>query len=408
MRAIVTLFLGLALAAPATAQAEQAAALAPAATIPAATVVPVERAEVQGQVPLSGTLVARQEVQVFPQVSGYEITEILVEAGDTVDAGDPLARLSDVTLKALLAQSEAEWQRASAGVSQAKSQIASAEAARTQAVSALDRARRLQRSGNIPQAALDQAVAAAAAAQAQAAAAGDGLAVAEAALAQADAARSIARLNVERATITAPVAGLIVTRNAERGAIAAAGGQPLFTIIADGEIELSAQVIETALRDLTVDQPAQVEVAGIGTVTGKVRLIPASVDPVTRLGVVRISLDDDARLRTGVFASGVIITARREALTVPATAVLADATGERVQVVRDGRVETRAVRAGLLWQGRREIVEGLAEGDQVIARSGAFFRDGDQVIATAPAAPASAPEPAAPDAAPPPAPTPEG
>ncbi|MEF9605628.1 efflux RND transporter periplasmic adaptor subunit, partial [Paracoccus sp. PXZ] len=80
-------------------------------------------------------------------------------------------------------------------------------------------------------------------------------------------------------------------------------------------------------------------------------------------------------------ASGWIVTDRRQAVTVPASAILADASGERVQVVRDGRIETRKVRGGLLWQGRREILEGIAAGEQVVARAGAFFRSGDQVRA---------------------------
>ena len=66
---------------------------------------------------------------------------------------------------------------------------------------------------------------------------------------------------------------------------------------------------------------------------------------------------------------------------MPASAVLADATGERVQVVKDGRIETREVRSGLIWQGRREILEGVASGETVVARAGAFFRSGDQVRA---------------------------
>ena len=356
------------------------------AAIPSVTVAAAAMAEVQAHVPMTGTLVARQQVQVFPQVTGYEITELLVEAGDEVAQGQVLARLSDTTLKAQLAQAEAEWQRATAGVRQARSQITSTEAARTQAVTALDRAQRLKNSGNASQAALDQAVAAEAAAQAQAASADDGLAVAEAAQAQADAARSIATLNVERTAITAPVAGSLVTRNAQLGAIAAAAGEPMFVIVAGGEIELEAEVIETALQSLHPDLPAEVQVAGVGAVQGRVRLVPASVDPVTRLGIVRVALDDDDRLRTGLFASGFIVTARRDAVTVPASAVLSDAQGDRVQVVRDGRVETRKVQAGLLWQDVREIAQGVEIGEQVIARSGGFFRDGDRVNAVTPAA----------------------
>ena len=70
---------------------------------------------------------------------------------------------------------------------------------------------------------------------------------------------------------------------------------------------------------------------------------------------------------------------QREAITVPAGAVLADGSGERVQVIRDGRVEARPVKAGILWDGQREILDGLQPGEVVMQRAGAFFRDGDPV-----------------------------
>ena len=175
------------------------------------------------------------------------------------------------------------------------------------------------------------------------------------------------------------MAGTVVARTAELGALAGAGTEPLFTLLADGAVEMSAEVIETALAGLKAGDPAEITVAGVGPVAGSVRLVPASVDPVTRLGVMRISLEAASGIRIGQFASGWVITDRREAVTVPAGAVLADDAGERVQVVTGRTVETRPVRAGLLWNGRREIVEGLALGERVITRSGAFFRTGDQV-----------------------------
>ena len=205
--------------------------------------------------------------------------------------------------------------------------------------------------------------------------------MARAALAQADAARRIARLNLGHARITAPVDGVVVARTAELGAISGTGGDALFTLIAAGEIELAADVIETALAQLTPGDAALIDVAGLGPVAGRLRLAPASVDPVTRLGTARVALDPDPRLRLGLFASGWIVTDRREALTVPLSAILADEQGERVQVVKDGVIETRPVKAGLIWQGRREILEGLREGEQVVARAGAFFRSGDRVRA---------------------------
>ncbi|HRO14030.1 MAG TPA: efflux RND transporter periplasmic adaptor subunit, partial [Paracoccus sp. (in: a-proteobacteria)] len=224
-----------------------------------------------------------------------------------------------------------------------------------------------------------QAIAAEAAARAAAASAQGGLAVARAALAQTAAARDIARLNVERTRIAAPVDGLVVARSAALGALSSAAGDPMFTLIENGMIEMQGEVIETALLDLQRGDRAELDVAGVGRIAGEVRLLPAAVDPATRLGEVRIALPADDRLRAGLFASGDIVTSRRESVTVPATAVLADADGERVQVVANGIVDSRAVRAGLLWQGRREILEGVSEGEMVIERAGAFFRAGDPV-----------------------------
>lgn len=373
------------------------------ATAPAVTVAPAVTAEVQARVPLSGTLVAREVVQVTPRIEGQEILLLGAEPGDRVEQGQELARLSDVTLRAQLAQADAELQRATAGVAQAESQIASNEAALAQAVAALERARSLRQSGSGTQAALDQAVAAEAAARGVAASSREGIEVARATEAQARASRDIAQINLDRTRITAPVAGRVSSRNAQLGSIATASAGPMFTLIADGSIEFEGEVIETALPELRPGQPAELNVAGVGRISGRVRQLPAAVDATTRLGLVRVELEPDERLLIGLFVSGDIITERRESVTVPATAVLADAGGERVQVVRDGVVETRAVRAGLLWQGQREITQGLAEGETVITRAGGFFRSGDRVtVAEEPldgAAPQSGESPGAPSPA---------
>ena len=349
------------------------------AELPAITVATAQRQPVQARVPVTGSLIARQEVMVNANVSGHQITAVEAEVGDRVTAGQVLARLSTATLTALLAQAEAEFQRARAGVSQSESQLASVEANLTQAVQTLERKQSLRRSGNAPQATLDEAIAAEASARAAVASAHDGIGVARAALAQATAARELARLNLSYATIAAPVDGLVIQRSAELGAISGVGAQPLFTLIANEEVEFAGDVVETAVGQLQPGQPVSLTVAGIGAVEGRLRLIPASVDVATRLGAVRVTLDVDAGLRAGLFASGWIITARRDSVTVPLTAVLADDSGARVQIVKGDQIETRPVKAGLIWQGQREILEGVAAGEQVVARAGAFFRSGDRI-----------------------------
>lgn len=360
-------------------QAVAAASTPSTADLPLITVVPAQTQPVTARVPVTGSLIARKEVQINAQVQGYEITQIEADVGDYVKAGELLATFASDTLTALLAQAEAEFQRASASVSQADSQITSAEASLLQAAQTLERTQSLRKSGNASQAVLDQAVAAEASARAMANSARDGAAVARAALAQATAARDIARLNFGHSRITAPVDGLVVARSAELGAIPGVQGAPLFTLIAEGEIEFRGEVIESALPALKPGQRLELQVAGIGQVTGTARIVPVSVDAQTRLGILRASLEPDPRLRAGIFASGWIITDQHDAVTVPVSAVLVNDDGEWVQVVMDGQIATRAVKAGLIWQGRREILEGISAGDQVVARAGAFFRDGDKI-----------------------------
>jgi multidrug efflux pump subunit AcrA (membrane-fusion protein) len=122
-----------------------------------------------------------------------------------------------------------------------------------------------------------------------------------------------------------------------------------------------------------------VEVAGLGTIAGKVRLVSPEVDKSTRLGRVRIFLGDNPGLRVGSFARGIIATSNGNGLAVPASAVLYGPDGPTVQVVRANRVETRRIKTGLASGAMVEIREGLEDGDLVVARSGTFLRDGDAV-----------------------------
>lgn len=388
---------------PAAANEDAPREAAAAQTRQSATVVDAEIAPVEIRVPVSGSLVPRQEALVYPQVSGYEVTELLAEIGDTVERGDVLARLSDLTVRAQLAQAEAEAQRAGAGVGQARSQIDSAEASLAQAEAALQRTQRLQRGGTATQAALDEVVANEAAARAAVASARDGLAVALATQATAQAAVEIAGLNLQRTEIRAPVDGVVTGRNVRIGALGNAAGEPMFEIVAEGEIEWEAEVIETALEELSRGDAAIAKVAGLGEVQGEVRLLPATVDQATRLGRLRISMAETAGLKPGLFASGWVITDRHDGVTVPLTAVLAGTEGEVVQVVRDGVIESREVVAGAIWQGRREILRGLAAGETVVARAGAFFRNGDRIDAVRDAAAAgdNADDERSPEATPP-------
>ncbi len=358
---------------------------------PSVTVSKVVRAEVIAQVPISGTLVARDEVLIYPNTAGFTIQKLYFDIGDTVKAGDILAELNAQTLQAQLASAEAELTRTQANVRQTQSQINSATAALTQAKTVLDRAQSLRSSGTGTQAALDQATTSAQSAQASLEAAQDGLAVAQAAEQIAVAQLDLAKLNLSYATIIAPVDGLISTRNGQVGAIASTGGEPIFKLIEQGIIEVEAEVVETAISEISPGDRVALSVAGIGAVTGNVRQVSPIVDPVTRLGQLRISMGNTDRLRAGLFASGWVITEERKALSVPVTAVLNDSLGAYVLTVdAEGLVTRKEVVPGIIWQGVREIISGVALDETVIARAGAFFAQGDVVNAVATSATAEA------------------
>jgi len=347
---------------------------------PVVTVAPATRAEVIARVAVSGTLVAAEEVLVNTRINGYAVESIAVEVGDTVAAGAVLATLDESGPAAQLAQAEAELARSTAAIGQAQGQIDAAAASRTEADASLERTERLRRSGNVSQATLDQAKAASTSARANLASARNGLDVAKAQQTAATSQRDLASLTLERTKITAPVAGIVSARSVRLGEIASGGGEPLFRLIRRGELEVAVEIVETELGGIDAGDGASLDVAGVGAVDGEVRLIAPTVDQRTRLGMVRIAMPERQGLRAGLSASGWIITDRREAITVPARAVLTRNLESSVQVVEGGVVARRLVTAGILSEdGRREIIDGLAEGEQVIARAGAFFVDGDVV-----------------------------
>jgi HlyD family secretion protein len=352
---------------------------------PAVSVVPATLREVVERAVVTGTLVPRDEILVTPEIEGYRITDLLVEEGDRVAKGQVLARLSREMIETQEAANAAAIARAEAAIVQAQSQIVQAEAAQTEAKLSLERAQALLRTGNATAATLEQRVSTAQAAEGKLAAARGGLQAADADLATAKAQRTEIAVKRARTEIRAPEAGIINRRTARIGATASATGEPLFRLIARGEIELEGDIPETWMGRLKVGDPARLDLDGGRKLEGQVRRVYPEVDRLTRLGKVRVSLKDDPALRIGAFARGTVEVARRRGVAVPVSALLFAVDGRAsVLVVRDNRVEARKVVPGLSADGFTEVRGDLADGDAVVARAGSFLRDGDRVRAVAP------------------------
>jgi len=376
--ALAALTLAAALA-PGPALAEAAPAPA-AAVLPAITVSTVARVTLRDRVLASGLVGPVERVQVPPLIEGQPIRSLLVDVGDTVAAGQVLAQLSSATLELQKSQFLATLASARAAIAQVEAQLIEARSSADEAQRVNVRTTTLKNQGTASQAAADQAAAAAISATARVAVATQSLAAAEAQLTLVEAQIATVDLQLSRTRVIAPVAGVVVERNAQLGGVASAAGPAMFVLIRDGALELRADVAEPDLLRLAVGQRAQLVAVGTdAALTGTVRLVEPAIDTATRMGRARISIDAPEQMRAGMFVDASILVAERAGLAVPVTALGSGTEGTTVMRVRGGLVERLAVVTGIRDRGMIEIVSGLAIGDLVVTKAAAFVRDGDHI-----------------------------
>jgi len=368
-----------ALAAPALAE-EEAAPAADALSLPAITVSVVENRLLRDRVIVSGLVNPVEEVQVAPLIEGQPIETLLADVGDRVVPGQVLATLSKTTLELQKSQYTASLASARATIAQAEAQLLESQAAADEAQRVNERTAALQQQGTASQAAADQASANAIASAARVTVAKQSLEAAKAQVALVEAQLANVDLQLSRTEVKAPVGGEITHRNAVVGAVASAAGQPMFTMIRDGALELSADVAEIDLIRVASGQPVKmVAVGSPEPLAGSVRLVEPTIDTATRLGRARITIDTPDNVRAGMFMDAEILVAERETVAVPVTAVGSSVGGSTVMKVVDGTVSRVLVKTGIRDGGWVEVIEGLAPGDTVVTKAGAFVRDGDRI-----------------------------
>jgi len=333
---------------------------------PHITVVAVETRPLHDLVIASGLIGAVEQVQVAPLVEGQPIEALLADVGDQVVEGQVLARLSTSSLKLQKAQLAASLAAARAAIPQAQAQAD--EANRVAA-----RATTLLQQGTYSQANADKAGAAAISASQMLESARANLALVEAQLENVD-------LMLSRTEVKAPVAGEITARNAQVGTIASAAAAPLFSMIREGSLELRADVAEGDVLRLKVGQPVLLHLAGDKAPRkGSVRLIEPAIDAATRMGRARITLEDPSGVRPGMYAMAEIEVASHSTAAVPVTALGIHQGQETALRLQGDTVQQVTVATGIRDGGWVEITAGLNAGDQVVAKAGAFVRDGDRI-----------------------------
>jgi len=320
---------------------------------PQVTVIVPGRQQVARTISATGSLAARRDMPVGVSGEGGSIARVLVEPGQWVAAGQPLA----------IIERSVQAQQAS----QLAAQIQVAQADARLAQSELDRAMKLVSRGFVSQADVERKRAARDAANAR-------VRVAQAQLGE-------TRARIGRLDVRAPAAGLVLGRNVEAGQVVSSGSGALFHIAAGGQMELLARLPQTDLATLSVGVPVTVTPVGSSqTYQGSVWQILPMIDPQTRQGVARISIPYNRELRPGGFASASIQAGATVAPLLPESAVLTDDAGTYVLIVMpNNTVQRRAVKIGTVTDKGVVVAEGLDGSERVVQSAGAFLNAGEKV-----------------------------
>lgn len=350
------------------------------ANLPAIRVTEVGERTLIDRIIVTGTVKAVEEVYVQPQVDGLRIEELKADVGDMVKAGDVLATLATDALVLQKSQLLANRAKVEAVGAQLEAQVLEAEANEAEAIRQAERAEGLVKSKAVAVGQAEQLRATATASSARVNSAKQAILANQADIKVIDAQIEDVDLRLARTDVKTTVAGVVSARAARIGAIAAGAGNPLFTIIRDNAIELNADVAEGDLLKLKSGQPVRMTVAGSSLpVAGKIRSVDPVIDTTTRLGTVKVSIDDPDNARIGMYASAEVIVSERKVLSLPLTAVTAEGGGMVVRRVVDGVVTMTKVRTGVQDGDFIEIVEGLSLKDVVVEKAGAYVRNGDKV-----------------------------
>ena len=342
----------------------------------------------------TGRVAAVSRAEVGSPVTGV-VLERRVKEGDRVQPGDVLAVLRADDLDAALREAEAALARLQQSVRpQARATLREAEARLAQAQRETSRRRDLFQRQLIARETLEQAeqaetVARSAAEQARLAAGSlaEGQPDEVAARARVDSARALR----DKTTIRAEVAGTVLTRNAEPGDLVQPG-RILFEIARDGDTEIRVPLDEKNLEVLALGQSA----VGIADAwpsrpfPATVAFIAPAVDPQRGTVDVRLAVDPVPDfLRQDMTVSVNVETGRRDRARVVPNDALDRVDGDRAELwrVRDGRVARIAVRLGLRGLAQTEVVEGLQDGDWVLADAAAGVEEGERVRVRATAPP---------------------
>jgi RND family efflux transporter MFP subunit len=329
----------------------------------------------------SGYVTPRRRATIAAKITG-RLTEVLAEEGMRVQPEQVLATIDDSDARARLISAKADRDATAATLADLRVNLANAERD-------LRRMEDLWRDGATSEQARDQARTVVDSLRAR-------IALAEEQVRAAEARVRVAQQDLENCIVRAPFAGIVVSKDAQPGEVvsptSAGGGftrTGIATIVDMNSLEVEVDVNESYIARVKPGQPvtAKLDAYPDWQIPATVRTVIPTADRQKATVKVRVAFNrldprilPDMGVKVTFFgdepAAGVTGAAR---VLVPQTAVREEGGGRVVFVYRDGRVERRAVRLGEVRGTEHEVLAGLADGEQVVAKGLEELRDGQRV-----------------------------
>ncbi|MGE4239334.1 efflux RND transporter periplasmic adaptor subunit [Ramlibacter sp.] len=327
----------------------------------ATDVVKAEPREIVRGLPISGSLKAVNSALVKARVAG-ELQGLTVREGDTVKAGQLIARVDPAETQSRLKQAQEQADSARAQIEIAQRQWANNKA--------------LVDQGFISKTALDTSWNNLVAAEANH----------KASLANVD----VARKALDDTALRAPIGGVVAQRLAQPGERVGVDAR-VIEIVDLARLEVEATLTAADSMEVAVGQAAVLQIEGrTRPVAARVVRINPSAQAGSRSVLAYLAVEDGAGLRQGLFAQGTLATGKVSALAVPLAAVRTDRPAPYVQVVEDNKVAHKSVQPGARGDSAKETwiaVDGLAPGATVIKGHVGPLREGTTVKFTRPPSP---------------------
>jgi len=315
-----------------------------------------------------GTVQPRTQARIEAQVSA-QVTDVRVNAGDTVTAGALLLTLDDRQMQARLAQAAQSLESAIARKEQARQAVNAAQAAFSEAESAYQRIKKFFASDAATEQDLEQVRSKYLQAKAALKRARDGLSGTSAGVRMAEEMVKEAKVGLGYTEIKAPAGGKVLKRLVDPGDLAMPG-KPLLLLKTAGGLRLESYVRESLIQRIQPGSKLRVELNTLQkTVASEVEELIPYADPQSRTFLVKSRLPDMAGLYPGMYGKLRIPYKQVELVLIPRSAVYEVGQLELVMVKTDAGWKRRYIKTGNVYGDKIEVLAGLS-GNEILKQRG--------------------------------------